>query len=273
VEIAQSIATLDQLTSGRAALGIGAGEAMNLIPFGIRWESPLIRLREAVEVIRKLFEATPQSPAEFHGSIFSLSRAYLQIRPYQKPRPPIYLGALGPKTRRMTGELADGWYPWIEAPETFREHLKDVYTGARSAGRNPEEIDAVAVFFSAISDNYEDAFKAVEQSAREALVLERSVSKLLGHEIQITKELTIQSLEAKEQHMRVLREAMMEVPKELVGEVTVIGTADECIKKIEEYIASGATSVAMYNLGPDAEYTFEAYAKDIIPYLKERYRP
>ena len=48
-------------------LGIGAGEEMNITPYGIEWNKPLTRLKEAVEVIKKLWAATPASPADYTG--------------------------------------------------------------------------------------------------------------------------------------------------------------------------------------------------------------
>ncbi|NIN53665.1 MAG: LLM class flavin-dependent oxidoreductase, partial [Nitrososphaeria archaeon] len=100
---AQTVATLDRLLGGRVALGIGAGERMNLIPFGIPWTSPIERLREAVKCIKMLWSATTEEPANYKGKFFHLKDAYLGIKPGQDP--PIYIGALGPRTRELVGEL------------------------------------------------------------------------------------------------------------------------------------------------------------------------
>lgn len=52
--IAQTVATLDRLTEGRTALGIGAGEEMNLTPYGISWDHPIARLRESVTYVKAM---------------------------------------------------------------------------------------------------------------------------------------------------------------------------------------------------------------------------
>jgi alkanesulfonate monooxygenase SsuD/methylene tetrahydromethanopterin reductase-like flavin-dependent oxidoreductase (luciferase family) len=53
--LAQRLATIDQLFDGRVILGLGAGMAMNLEPFGIRWNKPVSRLAEAVKIMRRLW--------------------------------------------------------------------------------------------------------------------------------------------------------------------------------------------------------------------------
>lgn len=271
VGLAHKLATLDKLTNGRATLGIGAGEAMNLVPFGMEMESPVTRLKEAIIVIKTLLSSNKENPGNFKGKIFNLQDGYLQIHSVQKPHPPIYVGALGIKTRRITGELGDGWFPWIETPQTYKQHLKDLGYGVKKAGRKLDEIDRVAAFYSAISEDSEEAYKSVEPLAKMALVLERSVAKLCGHEIIYPEEVTIQKIIPQIQLIDMMNKAIQEIPFKLVAKITVIGTVEDCISKIEKYIKAGATSVAMFNAGPNINKTYEAYGKSIIPYFKEEY--
>ena len=53
--LAQMAATCDVLSEGRAILGIGIGEAMNLVPFGFPYDKPVGRTIEAIQIIRRLF--------------------------------------------------------------------------------------------------------------------------------------------------------------------------------------------------------------------------
>ena len=70
---AQTVATLSEITGGRVSLGIGAGEAMNIIPFGLPFDAPKVRaerLAEAIQVIRLLWESDPQkSRSRFRETI------------------------------------------------------------------------------------------------------------------------------------------------------------------------------------------------------------
>ncbi len=84
--IAHTVSTLDNLTKGRAILGIGAGEAMHALPYGFEWPSAskrLDRLSESVKVIRLLWKSNYSSPVTFQGNFYHLSNARLDLRPYE----------------------------------------------------------------------------------------------------------------------------------------------------------------------------------------------
>ena len=67
---AHAVACLDSLSGGRAILGIGAGEAMNILPFGLPWESArerVMRLEEAIQVIHLLWSSSRDERKNFSG--------------------------------------------------------------------------------------------------------------------------------------------------------------------------------------------------------------
>ncbi len=270
-EIAQSVATLDQLTSGRTALGIGAGEMMNLEPFGLGYERPYTRLVEAVEVIKRLWKATPQSPASYDGEIFKLRSAYLQIRPFGPKMPPVYIGALGSRTREFAGAQADGWLPVIESPDSLRAHLQDVVRGAQKAGRQPQQIDTRLTFYSEVNDDREAAYRAIEPIARTQLVQERSVLEMAGGSA-VADSLSVQRIRANDlSTTKELQDAAARIPRKLVEDVVIFGTAEDCTRKLEAYLDAGATSFLLCNVSRNQEATFNAYAEKIVPYLRKKY--
>ena len=274
-EIAQWIATEDRLTGGRVALGIGAGEKMNLEPFGIKYERPVRRLREAVEVIKLLWQASAEHPVSYHGDIFTLAEAYLQFSPFQKPRPPIYVGALGTKTRELAGEVADGWVTTLsEPPSMLRTHLADVRRGAKKAGKKMEELEIVGAVYTEVTDDRESALRRMEPVVRSGLVMERDALKRYA-EIDVPDELTIHGLVLGDEASRKLERVAASIPQELVErmteETTALGSADECIGKIERFLDAGATTMVICNVSRSQEKSFRAYAKTIIPYLKSEY--
>jgi len=270
--LAQSVATLDRITNGRAALGIGAGEAMNLAPFGIERSRPYETLREAMLVIRKLWEATPAHPVDYEGEVYRLKKAFIQVRPVHRPHPPSYVDALGTRTRRLTGELGDGWFGWVENPETFSEHMADIAEGARSAGRNVDAIDAVASVGSVVSEDHDKAFKSLEMTAKIDVALERNYLKRCGYDLGLEKEVLITKiLPTGKEHWEMLNRAALKVPDKVVEDVMVMGTADECISKLERFLRAGATSISIYTLGETAPETYMQYSEKIIPYLKQNY--
>ncbi|MEM4374031.1 MAG: LLM class flavin-dependent oxidoreductase [Nitrososphaerota archaeon] len=271
VEIAQAIATLDILTNGRAVLGIGAGEEMNLRPFGIEWSQPLRRLREAVEVIRRLWMASSKQRTNYEGKIFKLTNAYLQVSPIRRPQPPIYIGAAGPKSRELAGEIADGWIAVaVESPKTLKRHLADLERGVRRSGRNMEKIDVDITIYTDISEGSESR-RMVERAAKYMLIQQREVLKELTG-LDVPEHLSLQRLDPTDPASATsLEEFAAKIPSSVVEEITALGSPEDCIRKIEAFLKSGATSITVCCLRNEPEKVIDAYAKDILPYLRETY--
>jgi phthiodiolone/phenolphthiodiolone dimycocerosates ketoreductase len=160
--IAQTVLTLDQISNGRAVLAIGSGSPINMDPYGILWEEPVSKLREAIQVIKSLWVATADTPVSFKGKFFNLDDAFLQVKSIQQPHPPLYQSAFGPRSRKMAGELATGFLTALETPQMIKESLKDVQMGANKAGRNIEDLEVLLDVACAISLDSEAARKAVE---------------------------------------------------------------------------------------------------------------
>lgn len=101
-QTASSIATLDEVSGGRAFLGIGAGGSLTLDPIGIDRHKPLTAVRESIEIARALFAGTP---AHYEGSFASLHGATID---YARADIEIWLAGRGPKMLALGGSVADG---------------------------------------------------------------------------------------------------------------------------------------------------------------------
>ncbi len=267
--LAQMAATIDHISGGRFILGLGAGEAMNLDPFGIEHDRPVARTVEAIGVMRSLWAG---DVLECEGLFWRFQRASLQIRPVGSSIP-IYLGANSPRTRRLAGALADGWLPTPRTPELYKKHLGDVLRGAREAGRSPEEIERAIFIYTAVAEEAEDAHRALKR-----------FKPLIIHSVELLREagFELEPLgEAPEQpppyHEVIPGTAGEEafwafgrsIPLEAAVEFSISGTVDDCMRRIEEFARSGVEHFVLVNVGPDAKRTFEAYARHIIPYFRE----
>lgn len=102
VEIAGQSAALDLASSGRAYLGLAAGAWLDRL--GLSAERPLQRMREAVEIVRRLHAG---DRGGYSGSIFQLAPgAGLEYTP-ARPRLPLMIGTWRPRMAALAGELAD----------------------------------------------------------------------------------------------------------------------------------------------------------------------
>jgi len=139
--LAKQAATLDQLSGGRFELGLGAGAFWE----GIRAmggpdrqpKEALAALREAVPLIRSFWSGRP---LRHDGEIYRAIGA----RPGPLPAHEIglWLGVLGPRALRLTGELADGWVPSMSYVPPSRAAASNaiIDAAAQAAGRDPAAI-------------------------------------------------------------------------------------------------------------------------------------
>ncbi|GAB3236702.1 LLM class flavin-dependent oxidoreductase [Mycolicibacterium hippocampi] len=137
--LAQSALTIDHLSGGRFILGLGSGEAENIVPYGFDFDRPVSRLEEALRVIKMLWET--DGPVDFEGRFFRLHDARLDTEPYEGRFPRIWIGASGPRSLDIAGRFADGWWPagaWT--PEDYAGKLARVRNAADRAGRDPMSI-------------------------------------------------------------------------------------------------------------------------------------
>ena len=129
---AASIASLDELSGGRAFLGIGAGGSLTLDPLGIERRKPLTAVRETMETARALFEGKTVS---YEGQTVKLVEAALS---YARADLEIWLAGRGPKMLTLGGKLADGVVLDFIHKETLQDHIDLVQSGAAKSGNRPK---------------------------------------------------------------------------------------------------------------------------------------
>jgi len=265
--LAQRLATLDQLSGGRVILGLGAGEAMNLKPFGIEWNKPVSKLVELVTIMRKLWAGeTVNCESEF----WKLKDAFLQINPV-RPKVPIYFGANRPRMLALTGKMADGWLPTPLSPELYKKRLKLIEDAAKMAGRSTDEIDNGLYIYTSITDRAEDAYKQLD-SMKYMIVPSPELLKEAGYAVELPEELSSLSytdmLPTGEWMEKFSRYGEL-IPTKAVVDFSIAGTTQQCIDKIEEFVKAGVKHLILINLGPNPRQVMEIYSKEIIPRFAE----
>jgi F420-dependent oxidoreductase-like protein len=123
--LAQTAAGLDEISNGRAVLGLGASGPQVIEGFhGVVYDKPVQRMREIIEICRMVWR---RDILEYHGKAYSLPlppdkgtglAKGLKISSHPvRDRIPIYLASLGDRSVELTAELADGWLPIFYFPE------------------------------------------------------------------------------------------------------------------------------------------------------------
>ena len=109
IQLAKSVASLDQISQGRFIFGIGVGwNAEEMENHGTVFATRAKLVRERVEAMKVIWT---QTKAEYHGEFVNFDPMMTWPKPMQKPYPPIYVGGTFPHAARRAIRYADGWMP------------------------------------------------------------------------------------------------------------------------------------------------------------------
>jgi 5,10-methylenetetrahydromethanopterin reductase len=136
--IAASVSTLDQLSDGRAFLGIGRGQSeWYERALGMRVGKPARALVETIDLLRQWWSPEMRATSADDATEYNVSSWERVIRPIQ-PQIPIYLAAVGPVALRIAGRHADGViFNDLSSLDFMRDAIARVREAAREAGRDP----------------------------------------------------------------------------------------------------------------------------------------
>ena len=136
---AAAIATLDEISKGRAVLGISSGDPFFLSTIGIKPKRPVAAVREAILIIRELLAG---KRVDFSGEFFECRGAAIRFK--AADRIPIYIGGRGARMLELAGSMADGALINASHPEDLRECIGYIKEGMRGSGRGLERLDIAA---------------------------------------------------------------------------------------------------------------------------------
>ena len=259
--LAMSIATLDEISEGRAILGLGTSGKLVVENFhGVPYKKPLTRLKDTIHIVRALLAGKRLEPEM--TTLFDARHFKLEMTP-RRADIPIYVASLQDKAiREVVGGAADGWVP------TFwpYEHLKDgralIEEGARAAGRDGSKVE-IAPFMAVIP--FDDA--AMARSMIKPLV-----SFYIGGMGAYYHALFCRyGWEENANAVRDLynagkrKEAAATVADDLVDAIAICGSADHCRATLAEWRQAGV-GTALMNLPTGAPFELaEQLLKTMAP--------
>jgi 5,10-methylenetetrahydromethanopterin reductase len=244
--LAQTIATLDELSDGRAEAVFGIGNIAMLAQYGVDWRAAgaLRRLREAHHVLRTVLD---EGKIDFEGEFYRYSGLFTAARPVQE-HVPLKIGAIrGPGSFELAGEIADGMHQGCGCSyETIDYATQHLRAGAERAGRNPEELDNGAWMFTAIAPDSAAAREAVRTVVAfyvGALPREH----LARHGVDLDELQPIMAaVEAGE-----IDRAIELTPIELAAKLSLSGSPEEWVQRIREgVIPAGANHLICCPVDP-----------------------
>lgn len=238
VVAALTAADLDELSGGRFLFGIGGPPAWNERYHGIRYERPVERMREYVEVIRGVWTAHGGASFSYEGERFRVDGFRRSVR-QERERIPIFLGAVRPRMIRLAGTAADGvLFNVLTTPRYLREYaLEPLAAGVRRAGRQPSDLEIASVVTMAVDRDGAQAREWARHHVAYYTVIPYMDAVLNLHGFQR------EAAAVREAAARGDAEGMMRaMSDEMVEAHAIAGTPDECRRKLSDF---GALDLAV----------------------------
>jgi len=225
---------LDEISGGRMILGLGSGtKSMNESWYGVPFEPrSAAKMKEAVALIRKLFATAGGGRVTFDGEFYKI-KIPLFARPHAaRPAVPIYLAAVQKGMLRAAGEVADGL---VGHPIYGRRYVRDVVVpnleiGFGRAGRSRSSFDLAGYVITSISDDRERAKREVKGQIAFYATAKSYAGIFDLHGWTEAKEGIYSAFKT----FDFARMASF-ITDEMVEEMAVTGTADECREKLERW--------------------------------------
>ena len=248
--VAQAAATLEAMYPGRSWLGVGAGEALNEHVIAGYWPEAgerSLRMFEAIEVIKKLFDASLAGKDVKHsGTYFTLETTRLWTMP--ETAPPILVATAGPVNAKKTGRLADGMIT-VGAPlEKIDGLFAKFAEGAREAGKDPDTMPKVLQLHLSWDTTDEQA-------------LANAMTEWPNGGMKFPKA-DIRSPHDFAQMAKLVR------PEDFEGRMVISSDPDVHRAAIQQFVDLGFDRVYLHNVGRNQAQWIEVFGREVLPKLR-----
>ncbi|MEX2556643.1 MAG: LLM class flavin-dependent oxidoreductase [Actinomycetota bacterium] len=269
--LAQTVTALDHISDGRALPGIGMGERVNVVPFGMPMEKKTARLQEFVELMKLYWSG---EPIHFEGKYFSSKGGVLRPTPIQSPHPPVWMAGNAPRTLEVVGRVADAWLPAALTPDMYREDLGRIREVAAEAGRDPDAIEPGLFMYTVLHEDAGQARETAHQLGRGIAVWWRGSLRRLGYDLG-SDDLTVSNFDGSPEAMDEWLKLAEDVPAEAVDQLVNSGDPGQLKGRMEEFVAAGVRHfvvISLDGLGDIARWkeTVTCLCDEVIPALGDR---
>ena len=225
VHLAKSLSTLDQLSRGRIEIGVGTGgKGRPFAAFGVDPKRYVARFTEGIDLMKALWT---RPRVTFDGEFWQLKDAAMEPKPFQKPHPPLWIGAARPTAVQRAVRIADGFFGAGSAPTAaFADQVAIVRQALADSGRPAGDFPIAKRVYIAMDEN---AGRARER-------MDAALERLYGHRVP--------SIEA----------------------AAVAGTPADCVRDVRAVAEAGAELILFTPLFDQAEHA-ERLASEVIPQL------
>jgi len=267
---AMAIATLDEISGGRAILGIGAGVS-GFRELGVNAERSAVAIREAVELIRQLLAG---QNVTMKGQQVSFNGGRLDFAP-RRADIPIYVASQREAGCRVAGRVADGAImQGCVAEPLLRFFRTTVAEGARRVGRDPSRVELVARINVCVSDDVHAARNAMRPTVVRSLVAQRPdffTFRTAGLELPEPLRAEVLGLPYTHDAIPLVNVAPL-VPDVFVDAVALTGPPADVAEGVARLVRSGIGQLMVYPVAsPQGSIivTIERFQTEVMPAVRK----
>lgn len=253
--IAMEFGALDELSRGRAVLGIGAGIGAAVERMGYSSDRPTSAVRDAIQIVRAMLAG---EEVTYRGRVFQIEGARLGYRP---PRPdmPIYMAAVGDKSLELCASLADGLIVSNFSSLGYSERAVGILREtARRNDRKPGRI--VQYVPCAVRPRREEAREVARRALAPMLVrFWRNAEGRPARRAAIAAGSGIGEEEFSSciQRLASGEPAAAALDDRFVEAFAIAGTVEDCLERAASYRCAGVDELALGLLGPEPEHAID----------------
>ena len=262
-----AIATLDEISQGRAVLGIGAGVS-GFNELGIDRARPALAMREMMGLVRNLMTG---EHVDFQGRMVQFNRGALNFTPIRADLP-IYVASNAPRGLQLAGELADAAIVSGCADEASVDYAKELISkGTGKAGRDLAEVGLVARLNCCVSNDGPGARNAIRTATIRSLPGHLSFG--TGAGMKVAPDLAAALGQMGYTHDEAtLANMAQQVPDHLIDAMTLAGTAEQVAERVVKIVRRGVSQILMRpSPSPEGgmDGTLEAFATQVMPVVRQ----
>jgi len=279
---AAAAVTLNEISGGRAVVGMGAGDRVTLETLGLEWHRPVTTVVESIKCMRALMNGERFSMS---GKVFTFRQARLSMVPQTElrdaggrtvsrngksvkiaPYIPIYAGAQGPMMLRSVAPLVDGILINASHPRDFEAAIRSIKRGLSGTPRQISELDIGAYTAFSIGQDREEALSGMTRLVVAFIVAGSPDAVIERHDLHHgEREKIARMLERGD-----FRGARKAVTDEMIEIFAIAGDREYCIERIDQLLKQGVTHFVVGSpIGQDKSEAIRRIGQEIIPYFKE----
>ncbi len=225
--LAKMTAVLDVISGGRYHFGIGVGGE-----FPREFEAAGVPVTErgprTNEALEVITRLWTEKKVTFSGRFSNFKEVTIEPPPVQKPHPPIWVAGRQESAMKRAARYAQGWLPYMYTPEQLANSIEKINQFGRQFGRDLSGFRNGLFIFTSV---YRDRDRAREVAARQ-------VGRNYAQDF-----------------------------SQKAGRYLLFGTPEDCVKRLNEYVAAGARTVVIANACPreDLDANLKLIAEEILP--------